>query len=151
MESKDTTSKAEEQGLKNVKSDYIILKFFEYLTERKYLETIRYNKSIQKRINIDFNHYKAYSEKYSSIELDIIPLKGEYGDFINIEKIEEKYFHIYFNDNKKKEIENTSLYKYDNVSKISIIIDYQIKSFSELFYFCECIESIKLKNFIEIM
>ena len=147
MESKDTTSKVEEQGLKNVKSHYIILKFFEYLTERKYLETIRYNKSIQKRINININHYKAYSETKTSIELDIIPMKGEYGKFINIKEEDKKYLHIYFNDNKKKEIENTSLYEDDNVSKISIIIDYQIKSFSELFSYCECIESINFKKF----
>ena len=53
MESKDTTSKVEEQGLKNVKSHYIILKFFGYMSERKYLETIRYNKVIQKK-----NKYK---------------------------------------------------------------------------------------------
>ena len=117
------------------------------MAERKYLETIRYNKSIQKRINININHYKAYSETKTSIELDIIPMKGEYGKFININEEDKKYFHIYFNDNKKKEIENTSLYKDDNVSKISIIIDYQIKSFSELFYNCECIESIKFKKF----
>ena len=88
MEPKDTTSKVEEQGqskliasnnqLKNVKSHYIIQLIFEYMTERKYLEVIRYNKSIQKRINININHYKAYSEEYSSIELDIIPIKGEY-------------------------------------------------------------------------
>ena len=104
MESKDTTSKVEEQGLKNVKSHYIILKFFEYLTERKYLETIRYNKSIQKRINININHYKAYSEAKTSIELDIIPMKGKYGEFININKEDKKYFHIYFNDNKKKKL-----------------------------------------------
>ena len=147
MESKDTTSKVEEQGLKNVKSHYIILKFFEYLTERKYLETIRYNKSIQKRINININHYKAYSETKTSIELDIIPMKGKYGKFININEEDKKYFHIYFNDNKKKEIENTSLYKDDNVSKISIIIDYQIKSFSRLFYNCWTVESIKFKKF----
>ena len=144
MESKDTTSKVEEQGLKNVKSHYIILKFFEYLSERKYLETIRYNKSIQKRINININHYKAYSETKTSIELDIIPKKGKYGKFININEEDKKYFHIYF---KKKEIENTSLYKNNNVSKISIIIDYQIKSFSELFYDCWKIESIKYKKF----
>ena len=91
MESKDTPNKVEEQGqsklidsnnkLKNVKSDYFIQKFFGYMTERKSLETIRYNKSIQKRINISINHYKAYSEKYSSIELDIIPIKGECGKF----------------------------------------------------------------------
>ena len=48
---------------------------------------------------------------------------------------------------KKKEIENISLNKDDNVSKISVIIDYQIKSFSELFYMCKCIESIKFKKF----
>ena len=72
--------------------------------ERKYLETIRYNKNIQKRINININHYKAYSKKYSSIELDIIPMKGKYGKFISINEEDKKYFHIYFNDNKKKEI-----------------------------------------------
>ena len=157
MESKDTTSKLEEQGqskliisnnqLRKVKSDYFIQKFFRYMTERKSLETIRYNKSIQKRINININHYKAYYETKTSIELDIIPMKGEYGKFITINEVDKKYFHIYFNENKKKEIENTSLNKDDNVSKISIIIDYQIKSFSGLFYYCECIESIKFKKF----
>ena len=70
-------------------------------------------------------------------------MKGKYGQFINIKKEDKKYFHISFNDNKKKEIENTSLHKDDNVSKISIIIDYQIKSFSHLFFYCRCIESIK--------
>ena len=66
------------------------------------LETIRYNKNIQKRINININHYKAYSEEYSSIEFDIIPMKGEYGKFININEEDEKYFHIYFNVNKNE-------------------------------------------------
>ena len=74
-------------------------------------------------------------------------MKGVYGKFINIKEEDKKYFHIYFNDNKKKEIENTSLNKDENISKISIIIDYQIKSFSKLFYNCECIESIKFKKF----
>ena len=74
-------------------------------------------------------------------------MKGEYGKFININEKDKNYFHIYFNDNKKKEIDNTSLYKDDNVSKISIIIDYQIISFSELFFNCGCIESIKFKKF----
>ena len=60
MESKDTTSKVEEQGkLRKLISDYFIQKFFGYMSERKYLETIRYNKSIQKRININIIHYKA--------------------------------------------------------------------------------------------
>jgi len=134
-------------NLGNLKSDYFIQKFFGYMLKRKSLETIKYNKSIQKRINININHYKAYSEEYSSIELDIIPMKGECGKFINIEEENKKYFHIYFNDNKKKEIENTSLNIDDNISKISVIIDYQIKSFSGLFFNCKCIESIEFKKF----
>ena len=48
---------------------------------------------------------------------------------------------------KKKEIESTSLNTDDNVSKISIIIDYQIKSFSELFLDCLSVEFIKFKKF----
>ena len=63
MEPKDTPSKVEEQGqtklivvnnqLKNVKSDFILKKFFGYMPKRKSLETVRYNKSIQKK-----NKYK---------------------------------------------------------------------------------------------
>ena len=140
MEPKDTSSQVEEQGqskliiennqLSNVKSHYIIKKIFEHMTEIKLLETIRYNKSIQKRIDININNYKVYSETKTSIELDIIPMKGKYDDFIKIKEEDKKYFHIYFNGNKNKEIENTSLHPDDNVSKITIIIDYQIKSLS---------------------
>ena len=114
MEPKDTTSKVEEQRqsklivsnnkLSKLKSDYFIQRFFGFMPERKSLETIRYNKSIQKRINININHYKLYSETKTSIELDIIPMKGKYGKFISINEEDKKYFHIYFNDNKKKEI-----------------------------------------------
>ena len=157
MESKDKPNKVKEQGqsklivsnnqLRNLKSDYFIQKFFGYMTERKTLEIIRYNKNIQKRIYISINHYKAFSETKTSIELDIIPMKGKYGKFINIKEEDKRNIHIYFNDNKNKEIKNISLNKDDNVSKISIIIDYQIKSFSELFCFCKCVESIEFKKF----
>ena len=104
MEKKDILNKVEEQGqsklidsnnqLRNLKSDYFIQKFFEYMPERKSLEIIKYNKNIQKRIYININHYKAYSETKTSIELDIIPMKGKYGKFINIKK-EDKNIFIY--------------------------------------------------------
>ena len=64
------------------------------MTERKSLETIRYNKSIQKRINININHYKDFFETKTLIELDIIPVKGEYGKFINIKEEDKKYSYI---------------------------------------------------------
>ena len=47
---------------------------------------IKYNKNIKNRINININDYKEYSEKYSSIEIYIKPVKNKYGKFININK-----------------------------------------------------------------
>jgi len=84
--------------LNNLKSDYFIIKLFEYISKRKSLKTIKYNKKIQKRIDINIKDYKYYSKKYSSIELEIIPMKGKYVKFINIKEKDKEYYHIYFND-----------------------------------------------------
>ena len=161
MDSIYITCKVEEQRqsktinsnnkLNKLKSDYFIRKFFGYMSQKRALKTIKYNKNIQKRIDININHYKDYSEKYSSIELEIIPIKERYGEFINIKDENKKYYHIYFNGNKEKEIKSTSLNKNHNISKINIIIDYQVKSLNNLFsnYICNCtcIESINFKIF----
>ena len=156
MESKDTPTKEKEQEqskiinsdkLQNLKNDYFIQKFFDYIQKRRKFKTIRYNKSIQKRINLNINHYKEYSEKYSSIEIEIKPMENKYGRFINIKNGDEEYYHIYYNDNKKEQIKSTSLNDNDKVSKINILIDYQVESFCRLFYYCECIESICFKKF----
>ena len=50
----------------------------------------------------NINNYKDFSEKYSSIELEIIPIQNKYGHFINIKRKDKNYFHIYFNENKKE-------------------------------------------------
>ena len=157
MESKDTPTKEKEQEqsklinsdniLQNLKSDYFIQKFFDYIQKRRILKTIRYNKSIQKRININIIHYKEYSEKYSSIEIEIKPMENKYGSFINIKKEEEQYYHIYYNDNKNEQIKSASLNENDKISKINIFIDYQVESFNKLFYNCKCIGSICFKKF----
>ena len=90
---------------KKINSDYIFKKkILDFLKKKKILEIIKYNKSTQKRMYININHYKTYSETKTPIELDIIPLMGEYGTFININEEDKKYFHIYFNDNKKKKL-----------------------------------------------
>jgi len=130
----------------SLKSDYFMRKLFGIIQTRITLKIIKCNINIQKRLNININNYKDFSEKFSSIELEIIPIKYIYGRFINIKKKDEKYFHIYFNDN-KEEIKKTELNKEDKVSKINIIINYQIKSFRQLFFDCECIQSINFKIF----
>ena len=58
----------------------------------------------------------------------------------------EKYYHIYFNDN-KKEIKRNYLNENENVSKLKIIIDHQIISFEGLFNECECIKYMCFNKF----
>ena len=80
------------------------------MTERKSLETIRYNKNIQKRINISINDYKEYTQIYSLIEIELKLIDNKYGYFINIPKEEKEYYHIYFG-NSKEEIKRNKLKK----------------------------------------
>ena len=130
----------------NIKSDYFIQKLFANMHKKITLKIIKCNFNIQKRLNININNYKDFSEKFSSIELEIIPIKNEYGPFIKIKEKNKKYFHIYFNNN-KEEIKKTELNKEDRVSKINVSFDYRIESFYELFDDCKCIESINFKKF----
>ena len=115
---------------------------------KKSLELIKYNQKLQQKLNIHINNYREYSENYSPIEIEIKPAKNKYGKFININKEDELYYHIYLND--EEEIKKTILDKNKDkhVEKINIKIDYQIKSFKQLFYDCQCIESINFKKFI---
>ena len=129
-----------------IKSDYFIQKLFNNIPKKITLKIIKNNMNIQKRLNININNYKDFSEKFSSIELEIIPNKIKYSSFIDIKEENKKYFHIYFNDN-KKETKRTKINKEDKVSKITIIIDYQVESFYRLFYYCISIESINFKQF----
>ena len=127
----------------NIKSRYILSKIYDNMTIKKKLEIVKHNKKIQNRINLSVNDYKEYCE----IEIEIIPIGGGFGKFINIDENDKLFYHIYFNDN-EEEIENKYKINYnDKVTKIKIIIDYQVKSFKELFYDCECIESINFKKF----
>ena len=132
--------------LENINSKYILSKIYDNMTMKKKLKIVKYNKRKQNRLNLDVKDYKEYSETYSSIEIEIIPTKGKYGKFINIGENEELYYHIYFNDN-KEEIKRKYFNKNDNVSQIKIIIDYQVKSFKDLFYNYECIKYKYFKKF----
>ena len=133
--------------LRNLKSDYFLLKLFDNLLKKKSLDIIKYNNNLKDRMNINLNNYKEYSEIYSSIEIEIKPINDNpCGNFINIDKENEKYYHIYFNNNHEEEKRNY-LNKNENVTKLSIIIDYQVKSFQGLFRNCKCIEYINFKKF----
>ena len=129
--------------IENIKSRYILSKIYNNIPKKKKLAIVKYNKRIQNRLNLSIKDYKEYSE----IEIEIIPIKDKYGKFINIKKNYKLYYHIYFNDNKEEIKNKYEIKDEDEVTKIQIIIDYQVKSFKDLFKRCECIESINFKKF----
>ena len=82
-------------ALKKIKSDYILKKLFNMMEKYISLKIIRYNKNLQKRLNISIEDYKLYS----TIEIELKIKDNDYGHFINISnKEEEKYYHIYFDN-----------------------------------------------------
>ena len=139
-ELKQTKSNA---SLENKLNSCLFIKIFDYLRKNKMLDIIKHNKKIQNILNININDYKEYLGLFSPIEIEIIPTINKYGNFINI--VNKEYYHIYFNDD-KEETKRYYLTKNDNVSKIKIVIDYQVKSFEKLFFDCNCIESLSFKK-----
>ena len=100
--SKKKKRKQKQAFLDNIKSKYILKILFCHLNEKKQLEIIIYNNKSRKRLNINIDRYKKYSEIYSSIEIEIKPVNNEYGKFINMNENDKKYYHIYFNGNKEE-------------------------------------------------
>ena len=131
---------------KNLKSDYFLKILFNILLKTRSLDIIKYNKNLKNRINISIKDYKEYSEIYSSIEIEIKPVNNKYDKFVNINKENEMYYHIYF-DNNNEEIKRNCLKENEQIKIIKIIIDYQVRSLEDLFSFINCIESVKFKKF----
>ena len=88
--------------LENIKSYYILKKIFLNLKKNKFLEIIKYNKKLQKRLKVNINDYIEYSQLYSPIEIELIIEDNEYGKFINLPYKEKEYYHIYFNNSKEE-------------------------------------------------
>ena len=129
-------------AFKKIRSKFILKRLLENLPTNVLLEVLRYNKRIKKIINKDIDDYK----KYLQIIIHIIPIENEFGNFINISNNNERhYYHIYFNDN-ENEIQRKYITEEDNVTKIKIAIDYEIKNLYGLFRDCKC---IKIMNFIK--
>ena len=106
----------------NVRSDYILRIFFNCIAKKKTLRIVKFNKNIQKRLDISINDYKEYSQIHSSIEIEIKCDDGKYGKFINIKNEERKYFHIYFTyyNNSKEEINRNILKMNEKVKMINV-------------------------------
>ena len=135
--------------LENLKGVYFLQRIFDNMKKNKYLNIIKYNKKLQKRLNLSIDDYKEYSQLYSPIEIELNLVDNKFGKFINISDNDKEYYHIYF-DNLKEETKTNNLKENEKIEKIKIIIDYQIKSFKRLFKYCGCISSIFFKKFNRI-
>ena len=133
--------------LTDIKSKYLLKIIFGNLTRYKLLNLLKYNKLFQEKLKIRINDYNEYVQYYSKIELELNPnFLYRHNKFINIEKQDRPYYHIYFNDD-INEREQDYFTQDDNVTKIKIIIDKEVKSFKNLFSWCNCIEKIKFIKF----
>jgi len=133
--------------LDNIKSLYILKSIVINLSNRTYMRLIIHNKNLQKKLNISIDNYIKY---YNQIEIEIIPDKNKIvkeNKFINILEEKDKHFyHIYFND-RKKEIKRNYFTFYENISKIKVLIDMDVKSIEGLFNECYCIKEVKFIKF----
>ena len=130
-------------SLYKIRSDYVLKEIFKHLQLKLLLKIIKYNKALQKRIDIN----KKYYQNYSKIIIELIPIENINTKtyFINIDKGFKNFYHIYF-DYRKKEVNRFYLKRNEKKEKIKIVLDNEIKSLSQLFEGCECIERI---NFIQ--
>ena len=133
-------------AFENLKDENLFIKIFDHMAKKKALEIIKWNKKIQQRLNLDIKNYKDYSQRYSSIEIELKLADNQYGKFINISHEYKDYYHIYFNNSTEEE-DKINIDEDDNVQSIKIKIDYQIISLNELFLNCDCISSINFKKF----
>ena len=85
-----------------IKSINILKKIFKYLHKRRKLKILKCNKMMKKKLDIEINDFKDYSEKFSTIEIEIIPAKDKYCNFIYYKNNNSRYFNIYFNDEQKR-------------------------------------------------
>jgi len=123
--------------LKKIQSKYILKLIMDNLKENIRLKLIKYNKSLQNKLDIKLKDYAEYSK---IIIIEIVPSKVlQKAYFINFDPNEKDYIKIYFDGKRRKE---NYITKKDNVSKIKIIIKREFKKFNNLFYHCKFIEKI---------
>ena len=120
--------------LDGIRSKFILNKVIKYLSREKLLKLIKYNKQIQKKLNIDLEDYKSFNQTEIELKFDQnISYYSKIGiRFVNYTGNKSNY-HIYFNDN-KEEAKSNYMEEYENISKVRIVIDRYIKSFKKLFY-----------------
>ena len=131
--------------IRKIRSKYIRIFVFKFLSRKNILDIVKYNKCIKKELNIDLNTYKFFN----AIEIEITTVENSYEGIINYGELSSNdQGMIHFIKNKKEKdlfFDNDDLI--DTENKITIYIE---KTFSDLSYFfkdCNNIKKIIFKKF----
>ena len=81
--------------LDNIKCDFFIPKIFDFMQKNIALNIVKYNKILQKKLNITIKDFSDFKDLYLT-------------KFINVYEYNKEYYHIYFNDN-KEEVKNINI------------------------------------------
>ena len=123
-----------------IKSKYIIKRIFENINKKKYLQLIKYNKTLQDKLN---KSIKSYIE-YNQIEILLIPVSEEKKKTIifNREIKIKPFTHFYINGSNNEYIS----YDFDtkDIFTIKMIIDFNLKSLKGLFKNYESLKEINI-------
>jgi len=128
-----------------IKSQFILKLIFSYLNEKNLLKLIKYNKVLQNILNIGIKDYKDYNQ----IIIELTPIKyyEEKNYFFNYNyESDESAIHIYFNDDTEDKQRNY-FKEEDKVTKIKMVLDWEVITLYEFFSKCQCITKIKFIKF----
>ena len=128
-----------------IRSKIILKSILQNTQQKKYMQLLKYNKILQKKLNISIIDYKEYNQ--IEVELRVNKMRESFSRFINLNEKDKPHIHIFISNNKKKEYNRFFLKPGKKIVKLRILIDLEIKSFKGLFKYCDCIKEIKFIKF----
>ena len=132
--------------LDGIKNNLILKIIIQNISQKICLKLFKYSKKFKNKLNIDKKEYKTYLQ--IEVELKLVDKEHYYNDeikFINYIDGRSNY-HIYL-DNEKNEIQRNYITKEENVSKIKVIIDKNVKKLNGLFSCRDLISEISFIKF----
>ena len=88
MNSINISTNEPKKYFENLKSNCFLIKLFDIIKKNKSLTIIKYNKKIQKILNISINDYIECSK----IEIELKLIDNKYGKFIDVPDKEKEYY-----------------------------------------------------------
>jgi surface protein len=143
-------------GLTNIiRNRFVFKKIYDIIQKKKKLEIVKYNKKIQNRLNLSIDDYKEYSEKYSSIEIELTPLNSKEWDPINYSyylcNADNIKIFINNDDKEEKKLDKIFLKNRNNKNEknkiIKIILNHKVKNLHGIFQNCAEIKTICFNKF----